>query len=388
MNGQSRVVLGVSLAVNVILFLAVVFLMMNRPPPNNEPIAQVEETATASATAVPDQPSATPVVITVVASPTAVAAAETTVPTQPAAPTAAPTNTPVPTTLPSPTPPPPTPTPAPTTAVYTGPGWLQYTNQFRAQAGLPFLVEDEALTNSSAAHSQYMVLNSQSTHTENPALPGYSEAGETAGLNGNIAISGRAGVVYTWPINYWMSAAFHALPLIDPELQRVGYGEFQDANSSFGMGATMDVRSGLNQGAGGIEYPVMFPGDGQQTWVRLYNLPEFPDTAASCPGYQRPTGAPIILQIGNGEKVPNVTSTLLMAGDTPLPHCVFDETNYTNPEPFWQDTGRIILNQRDAIVILPRSPLQVGETYTVTVVESGQEISWRFAVVAEPPPKE
>jgi hypothetical protein len=182
-----------------------------------------------------------------------------------------------------------------------------------------------------------------------------------------------------------MSASFHALPLLDPELQMVGYGDFRDASSSFGMAATMDVKRGIRGLPADIQFPITFPKDGGQTWVTTFNLPEFPNSIASCPGFSQPTGAPIILQIGSGDRVPRVTSTELKRGDTPVPHCSFSETTYTNPNSYWQGVGRLILDVRDAIVIVPRSPLVVGQKYTVTVNTNGQVITWQFDVVAGPP---
>ena len=293
-----------------------------------------------------------------------------------AAPTETPTETPTKT---------PTAVPTETPIALTGPNWLRYANQFRLQAGLPPVTENADWSEGSANHSLYMVLNSDTSHSESKNQIGYTESGAAAGQNGNIAVSGSAGVGYTWPLDYWMSASFHALPLLDPELQMVGYGDFRDASSSFGMAATMDVKRGIRGLPADIQFPITFPKDGGQTWVTTFNLPEFPNSIASCPGFSQPTGAPIILQIGSGDRVPRVTSTELKRGDTPVPHCSFSETTYTNPNSYWQGVGRLILDVRDAIVIVPRSPLVVGQKYTVTVNTNGQVITWQFDVVAGPP---
>lgn len=392
MKNQDRALLIGSIALNVVLLIAVAFLAL-RPGPSPEAtqVAQVNTPTSAatptSASSPTSAPSATAVIVTVVVSatpdptarptetpaPTATEAA-TAVPT--AAPTAAPTETPTET---------PTAVPTETPIALTGPNWLRYANQFRLQAGLPPVTENAAWSEGSANHSLYMVLNSDASHNESKNQIGYTESGAAAGQNGNIAVSGSAGVGYTWPIDYWMSASFHALPLLDPELQMVGYGDFRDASSSFGMAATMDVKRGIRGLPADIQFPITFPKDGGQTWVTTFNLPEFPNSIASCPGFSQPTGAPIILQIGSGDQVPRVTSTELKRGDTPVPHCSFSETTYTNPNSYWQGVGRLILDVRDAIVIVPRSPLVVGQTYTVTVNTNGQAITWQFDVIAGPP---
>jgi hypothetical protein len=276
------------------------------------------------------------------------------------------------------------PQPTATEAPLTGPDWLRYVNQFRAQSGVPPVTENPRLSEGAANHSRYMILNSDASHNENPNLPGYSVNGLQAAQNGNIAVSGAANVGYRWPINYWISAAFHAIPLLDPALMSVGYGEHNDASSSFGMAATMDVQSSSRADLTAVQYPIMFPRDGGQTWVTTYSLPEFPNTASGCSGYQKPTGAPIILMLGNGENTPRVNSTRLQENGSDIPHCAFNETNYFNSVPFWQEVGRTILDERDAVVILPRSPLNIGQEYTVTVNNGGEEIQWSFTVT-EPP---
>ena len=46
--------------------------------------------------------------------------------------------------------------------------------------------------------------------------------------------------------------------------------------------------------------------------------------------------------------------------------------------------GRLILDKRDAVVIIPRSPLEVGKSYTVTLVVNGETITWSFDAVSPP----
>ena len=86
----------------------------------------------------------------------------------------------------------------------------------------------------------------------------------------------------------------------------------------------------------------MFLGDGQTTDVLGYHGSEWPDPLTSCPGisasYWDPSGPPIYLQIGSGNKVPAVTATSLRQSGTALEHCVIDETNYINPNSRTQNT--------------------------------------------------
>ncbi len=384
MSGNERGFLIASLILNAILIAAVIFLFVGRGDNASEEVAQaVTSVPTVEPEPTAVMPTQTPVIETVVVT---VVSTPTTMPVE-ATPTATAVTEeePTPTVEPSPTvAPSPTPQPTPTEAVFTGPDWLKYTNLFRVQANLPLLVEESSFSEGAAAHSMYMVQNSSSSHSENPGTPGYSDAGNLAGKNGNIAISGQAGTTYYWPIEYWISASFHAIPMLDPDLERVGYGEYQDVNSSFGMAATMDVKRGLRAEDSDNTYPIMFPKDGGETWVRKYSMPEFPNTASGCSGYQKPTGAPIILMLGNGDSPPNIYETRLLADGNPVPHCAFDETNYYNPDAYWQDTGRTILSHNNCVVILPRSPFEVGQEVTVFVNNGGEEIEWTFTIVDHP----
>ncbi|WP_420642309.1 CAP domain-containing protein [Candidatus Leptofilum sp.] len=372
---------------NVIL---IVLLLMSRG--NNEETAvtltsgndEVAQLPTATATNLPptetmlptatDEPAPTTTEMIV---PTA-----TSEPTQ--IPTVAPTQTPVPTAtmLPSPT----ATAPAAPTNV-PGPDWLRYYNQFRTQSGLPQLTENLAWSAGAAAHSQYMMLNSSTVHAQNPNKAGYSESGNAAGQNGNIAVSSWDGASDLWPIDYWMTAPFHAVPMLNPRLTQTGFGVFRDASNSFKMTATLDISSHRDLGdlPAGLTYPITFPHDGGELWVLSYTLPEFPNPLTSCSGLQKPVGPPLVLQIGSGDVTPSVSQTSLTSSDGSfITHCAIDETNYFNSNQYQQQQGRNILDKQDAIVLIPARPLTVGETYTASVTVNGETIEWTFTAVSPP----
>jgi len=392
MKNPERFLLVGSIFLNVILLGAVVVLWQ-RPAATTAtaPTAQANITPTTEETAVLPSPT--------IPAETAVSASPTPQPTATVTPSPAPTEEPTavptleptlePTIEPSATPLPtetPEPTPVPTEAPQlTGPTWLRYANQLRLEAGLPLLTENSSWSQGASNHSYYMVANSDASHNENANNNGYTPEGLAAAQNGNIAVSGSAAVGYTWPFDYWMSASFHAVPLLDPQLQQVGYGEYRDASTGFGMAATLDVQRGVRDLPADVQFPITFPKDGGETWITSFSLPEFPNTLAGCPGYSQPSGAPIIVMIGSGDETPRVASSEILRDGTPVAHCVFTEATYTNNNSYWQGVGRTILDERDAVVLVPRAPLEVGSSYEVTVVVNGQEISWQFNVVDGPP---
>lgn len=262
--------------------------------------------------------------------------------------------------------------------------WLTYLNHFRTMGGLTPLQNSPTLSNGSQLHSRYMVLNdSPIAHSETTSNPLYTPQGNQAAQNGNIFATTQIQADYSWAINFWVSAPFHLVPIINPALNSVGYGNFNATNGTFHMAAVLDVRS-EKASSSNATYPLYFPGNGATTWVVRHSLFEWPDPLASCPGYQRPAGAPIVLQLGDGSVTPRVTSFSLAANGRIVESCLFTEATYSNPDSYAQATGRKILNEQDAIVIMPRSPLLANSTYTATVVANGQTYTWSFSTGSAP----
>ncbi len=183
-------------------------------------------------------------------------------------------------------------------------------------------------------------------------------------------------------IDVWMAGPFHAVGIMDPGLTTVGYGSFRELDSSpFGleMGAGLDVLRGLGGVPASVEFPIMWPADGETVTLTSHRV-ELPDPLTSCSGYAAPVGLPVVLQIGDGRLTPNVTAHSFREGGINLAHCVFDETNYANPNGQHRSLGRNILGSRDAVVLIPRNPLTPGASYTASISVSGQTYSWTFTV--------
>jgi hypothetical protein len=196
--------------------------------------------------------------------------------------------------------------------------------------------------------------------------------------NSNIFATSQLEADYVWSINFWVSAPFHLISMLDPTLEMVGYGIHNEATGETQMAAVLDVDSYPEGPADGVEYPLMFPGNGSETWVVRHSLYEWPYPLGNCPGYTTPSGPPIVLLLGDGSRIPNVTSHRFAKGDQVLESCLFDETNYRNDDSYAEGVGRTILDGRDAIVIMPRYQLPIDETYTVQVTVDGETYTWSF----------
>lgn len=259
------------------------------------------------------------------------------------------------------------------------PQWLSYVNYYRELAGLPSVVENSSWSYGNWLHARYMVKNDVVQHTEDSDNPWYTPEGLAAAQSSNLVGHYDASASDEFAVDAWMQAPFHALGILDPQLLQVGYGSYREADGGLQMGAGLDVLRGLGTVPPSVRFPIKWPSEGKIVPLTSH-WGEYPSPLTSCPGYSAPTGLPIILQIGPGHLVPNVTSHSFMQGNSPLEHCVFDETSYSNPDRQQQDLGRSILNSRDAIVLIPRFPLLPGTSYTVSITVNGQTHTWSFTV--------
>jgi len=273
-----------------------------------------------------------------------------------------------------------------TVAAPTGTEWLDYLNLFRDMAGLPRFTEIEVLSDGGRLHSKYMVLNDKPiAHHEDENNPLFSSTGQQAAINGNLFATNQIQADYVWSINFWTSAPFHLMPIINPTVDKAGYGRYNQAAGDIQMAAVLDVRTEVGNAVNEPQYPIYFPGDGAETWIVRRSLYEWPDPLGNCAGYSVPTGPALILQLGDGSLTPKVQSHKVFQGDELIDSCTFDETNYVNSDAFAQKTGRSILDEQDAIVVIPKNQLPINETYTVQLVVNDQPYSWSFSTRKGPP---
>jgi uncharacterized protein YkwD len=103
-------------------------------------------------------------------------------------------------------------------------------NRARALAGLGAVRLDADLSRGCAAHAGYVVRNLDhpkvqglGVHQEDAGLPGATPAGAKAGRASVIAVLAD-------PLDSadsWLATLYHRIPLLDPGLKRVGYGQAQ-----------------------------------------------------------------------------------------------------------------------------------------------------------------
>ena len=264
--------------------------------------------------------------------------------------------------------------------------WLSYVNFYRRSAKLPPVTENSVWSEGNKKHAQYMLLNNYVGHTEDPSKPGYTPQGLAAAQSSNLTsyygFNSQSNLeLINLTIDQWMTAPFHAVGVLDPQLTQVGYGSVIAPSPNYPqyqqIYAGLDVIRGLNYSITPI-YPIFWPANGMTVPIDSYES-EYPDPLTSSPGYTSPAGLPIILQLGPGNITPKVTASSFKRGNTNLEHFTFDETSYTNPDSTAQNLGRNVLNSRDAIVMIPKEPLTPGD-YTASITSNGQTYTWSFTV--------
>lgn len=256
-----------------------------------------------------------------------------------------------------------------------GADWKTTVNFYRAMAGLPPLIahaDEAAWSDGGFKHSRYMVENypNATTHEENPGLPWYSSEGDAAGRNGNIHVRWATPTVNCAPrlsVESWIEGPFHASAIVDPLLQKSGFGTYVNGALTH-CGATLDVWRGRTGAAAG---PIKFPGPGMTTPVLTYKGGEFPDPLVSCgfgATYQNPSGPAILLMFTTTP--PAGASATLKDNGSFVNACVRDEFS------------RSELAFRHVVYVMPQFPLVSGHAYAVDIAIGATHYAWTFFACA------
>jgi hypothetical protein len=261
------------------------------------------------------------------------------------------------------------------------PAWLNHLNMYRDLANLPPVADDPSLHEGTMLHARYMVKNDVEfdPHREDPAKPFYTEQGNEAAGKSITYADPRIDLPDEQIIDGFMGAPFHALYLLNPALHRVGYAKYSEADGGVQLSVVINIQDGIGDVVPGIRFPVKWPADNTTVPVRSH-FGENPSPLTSCPGYTEPAGLPVLLQLGPGFVTPNVTEASISRGGTVLASCEIDQTNYRHDDAATQDVMRQILDYFDAVVLIPRAPLEQGATYDVRITSSGQTHAWSFTV--------
>ncbi|MBK9180475.1 MAG: DUF4214 domain-containing protein [Acidimicrobiales bacterium] len=250
--------------------------------------------------------------------------------------------------------------------------WLDVVNLYRATAGLAPVGVEPSWSDGGALHARYMAQHGLIAHGEDPRSPWYTPAGAAAGEDSNIG-PGDADWTDRGFIESFMTAPFHAFGVLRPGLRTVGYGAYRDPGAPLTGAATLDVIRGLDQQVR-QQQPILWPGPDATVPLTSFDL-ETPDPLTACPGWTPPAGLPIVVLL---PEAPGPVSASVTQGDRALPVCVITADGYRHPDPSWQEVGRALLDFDDAVIVIPRDPLDPGVTYLVSVTTAARRLSWSF----------
>ncbi|MCC6737966.1 MAG: CAP domain-containing protein [Planctomycetia bacterium] len=254
---------------------------------------------------------------------------------------------------------------------------LEKVNEWRKLAGLQPVKLDEALSKGCRAHAEYLKTNQGhpsvqglGAHGEDPKLPGYTPEGEKAGKSSDISFEDPVPAV-----DGLMATLFHRVPLLNPALEKIGFGAASEGGKWF---VVLDVMNGVGKKppAKGNP-PVVFPRAKQKDVPLAFGgempnpIPEDKDGKA---------GFPITAQFPSGIPVKEATVGLKDADGKPV------ECWISTPEK--PADARY---QRNTVCAFPKDLLKPGTTYTVSMAAKvgGKPWSaeWTFTTAGEPPPK-
>jgi hypothetical protein len=213
---------------------------------------------------------------------------------------------------------------------------------------------------------------SPAAYEEDHGKSGYSADDATMAQNLRLAW-GCSSYDAAAQIDRWIAGPFQRLAMLNPFLTGSAFGA---ASHDGCWVAALRLPPPSDEEVKPYPHAIEFPPDGASVsldWVAI----ESPDPLTSCPGYQRPTGLPITLQLGRLVETKLSAHSLIEDGK-PIEHCAFDAQSYLNPDPHGQEYARWSLRASSAVVIIPRAPLRPGSRYSVSIDASGATYAWSF----------
>lgn len=140
---------------------------------------------------------------------------------------------------------------------------LTLVNQFRAEAGVPPVIDNSALNKNCFEHARYMAENNILAHDQDPSLPFASSNGQNCAKHANAWLGSRKADPGWSPndsVRGWMASVGHRLWILYPTTQTVGYGFFtvQEENRA---AAALDILSfaKFNKDKNYSGWPVKYP---------------------------------------------------------------------------------------------------------------------------------
>jgi hypothetical protein len=267
-----------------------------------------------------------------------------------------------------------------------GPDWLAEINRYRAAAGLGAVTDQSTWDAGILAHLNYVASTPKgqesgryaSLHTENPASRYASGVGALEASRSDLFFDSTA-LTPVGFIDGWLSAPFHAIGMLRGRLTQVAFAASPD-----GSAAGLDVIGGLADQAPNPSAPILFPGNGMTTNLTSYTGGESPDPLETCGWSSKGAnyGLPLIALLpsaptaGIQAQVVGTDGSTMSTANGQL--CVVDEATYRSTDPVYGSTGKQILQDDHAVLLIARRPYAAGH-YNVTISQADHpDIDWSF----------
>ena len=242
-------------------------------------------------------------------------------------------------------------------------------NDYRRLAGLSAVVLDAELSDGCRKHASYIVLNYEhpslkglGAHNEDPNLPGFSPEGQRAGKAGNITMGEDDPVV---AIDAWMATLFHRVPILDPRVQRIGFGCARGPRLSWV--SVLNILSGKEKGD--FKQPVAYPADGQADVPLCFPSREIPDPIPDNQGGK--AGYPFTVTFPDGKVLRNASGCLVDDQGKVVPAWFSSPEQPANP----MYAG----HQGTTICLIPHDPLRPHAVYGVKLNGTLEGQAWNRA---------
>jgi uncharacterized protein YkwD len=243
---------------------------------------------------------------------------------------------------------------------------LEYCNRVRRRMGLPSVGRMKALEIAAQGHAEYLAVRDAQGHEQEPGTPGFT--GTTAQQRQRAAgYDGPGGEVVAYEdtveaaVEMWLASVYHRLFLTDPALRAIG----------FGIWGRTQVLNYAVATAPRTDQVVCYPTDGQQQVPVSWNGLESPSPLPT--GAEKPVGYTVSAHFPTA--IRRVEEAVLRGPDDEPVAC-YQLSSATDKH----------LRDRNAVFLLPRSPLRPGVTYrALVVVETAagkRRAEWSFTTAA------
>jgi hypothetical protein len=232
---------------------------------------------------------------------------------------------------------------------------LDRLNDCRVQAGLNAVVLDASLSRGCQLHAEYLVKNADalmkmnsSVNTEDPQLPWFTAEGLRSAQQSFVFTNAPRPV---FQIDDLMATGYSRSVLLDPALQRIGYGCAHDIGR--GWRCVLDINGG--RGDGRVLY---YPG-AEQRDVPTISQDKVPEAKGAA-------GFPITVTFPPRAGIRNLQAILVDEAKANVAVKLIgpdDEARKKNP--------------RITVAIYPLAPLRANHTYTVTASAIVNATEWR-----------